>query len=96
MKNKKDMTMLKIIMIFFIIFIIVYSVIVINKNNKKVKKGMKEENRVVYIDQNPSYYEYDGEDFETKLDKNMIVNSGEESTIIDGNFIIVEDNITRR
>ena len=52
MKSEKGITKLKLIIIIFIIFIVLYGVFVISQKNKKEEKAMKEENKVVYREEN--------------------------------------------
>ena len=67
MRSEKGITKLKLIIIIFIVVIILYGVFVISKNNKKEEKGMKEENKVVYREDNMNNVFIQHE-----LNKNMI------------------------
>ena len=88
-KKKKGLTIFKLIVIFFVLFIIIYGIFVINKNNRKVQKGMKIENKVVYRekDMNQIFIQPD-----TNMSINMNMISGDIVEGTDSRAPYIDDN----
>ena len=94
MRREKGITKLKLIIIIFVIFVVVYGVFVVSQKNKKEENVMKEENKVVYIEQDfNKHYEYNQNIAEIDIDKNEVQTELDTPDVIEeGDYILLEDD----